>query len=676
MSSTEKKITTMITKFTHRHHTFTPPNKPSSHTHTTHSHTHLLLLEGQLEAQVAEDGVGGVAAGRAHDATARVRACAAEVELLHRRAVGAVAKGRAGVAELVQAEGAVEDVAAVQAKDALQVQRAEHVAANDRVREARRKLVDNAADAVGEGVLEGLVGPVADLRVDVVGRILHKELHHMLAGRRDGAVQRGRDCHLNHRPRGRHAHRGLALRVLNLLHARLKVRCAAVLRPGLAVGAVGHAQEVGQLVHGQVDLEGAARVVGEAHVVLEVARQRAGLFLVARVPAQPRHQLQERVVRRRPAHHHLGVEHRPIRHLHARGLGLLLPLLVHDFLDGGIDLQLCARLARRGRNGRGDCAHAALHIGPHALAARSLAHDVVQQHIGRAGVRRAAHGADDGVGRQRRLENLALKPPVQHVRGRRSEELVEGHKRLPVLEGGPEELVDLLEGAQALRERADKEVWRGTIEERLDDGAGLVEELLVARVSLCVLLGELGDGAEVVGLVCAEDQALAAVRSVDVRWREGGRAARQVLEAVADELEVLDDLRPQQAGQVRGARELEAGHHLLGHRRAAEHVPPLQHKDVQAGLGHVCRRDERVVAAANDDDVAVFLRRRRKAAGRRQVLLGHALLHLLGGDVRDVVRARVALREPVDLGLWGAVWRHWQDVLAVAAGLCVAGGCA
>ena len=54
---------------------------------------------------------------------------------------------------------------------------------------------------------------------------------------------------------------------------------------------------------------------------------------------------------------------------------------------------------------------------------------------------------------------------------------------------------------------------------------------------------------------------------------------------------------------VRDGRGLEAGVELLRHRRAAQHVAPLQHQRLEAGLREQGRGDEAVVAAADDDDV-------------------------------------------------------------------------
>src|SRR5213593_5206987 len=57
--------------------------------------------------------------------------------------------------------------------------------------------------------------------------------------------------------------------------------------------------------------------------------------------------------------------------------------------------------------------------------------------------------------------------------------------------------------------------------------------------------------------------------------RERGRVARQHLEPVPRELELADDLGPEQAVHVRRRGDLVARPHLLGDARAAEHLAAL-----------------------------------------------------------------------------------------------------
>ena len=86
------------------------------------------------------------------------------------------------------------------------------------------------------------------------------------------------------------------------------------------------------------------------------------------------------------------------------------------------------------------------------------------------------------------------------------------------------------------------------------------------------------------------------------KGREGRRAARQQLEAVAVQLELANDLRTQQAVDVRGGRDLVARPDLFGDAGAADQLAPLEHHALararQIGRGH-----ERVVPGADEDDV-------------------------------------------------------------------------
>src|SRR5262249_20576824 len=74
-------------------------------------------------AEGTEDLARGVVSGSPGYAATRMRAGAAHVQALQRPAVVAVAEHRARGEQLIEAEGAVEDVAAGQAEGALEVER-------------------------------------------------------------------------------------------------------------------------------------------------------------------------------------------------------------------------------------------------------------------------------------------------------------------------------------------------------------------------------------------------------------------------------------------------------------------------------------------------------------------------------------------------------------------------
>ena len=76
---------------------------------------------------------------------------------------------------------------------------------------------------------------------------------------------------------------------------------------------------------------------------------------------------------------------------------------------------------------------------------------------------------------------------------------------------------------------------------------------------------------------------------------------------MARQVELADDLGPQQRDDVRADRELEAREDLFGDGRAAEHVPPLEHEHLAPRAREIGRVHEAVVAAADDDDVVVVM---------------------------------------------------------------------
>ena len=90
---------------------------------------------------------------------------------------------------------------------------------------------------------------------------------------------------------------------------------------------------------------------------------------------------------------------------------------------------------------------------------------------------------------------------------------------------------------------------------------------------------------------------------VAVRHRRERAVERQDFEAVSRQIEVADDLRPQQRHDVRADRELEAGKDFFGDGGAAEHVAPLEHEDLPARAREVGGGGQPVVASADDDGV-------------------------------------------------------------------------
>src|SRR3954449_8256112 len=101
------------------------------------------LARGERTAQlppalVVEDALGGVVPAGGHHAAARVRARAAQVETLDGRRVLGERRRRPHERHLVEPLLALEDVAAEQAEDPLEVRRGEHLVVDDRVLYVRR----------------------------------------------------------------------------------------------------------------------------------------------------------------------------------------------------------------------------------------------------------------------------------------------------------------------------------------------------------------------------------------------------------------------------------------------------------------------------------------------------------------------------------------------------------
>ena len=120
------------------------------------------------------------------------------------------------------------------------------------------------------------------------------------------------------------------------------------------------------------------------------------------------------------------------------------------------------------------------------------------------------------------------------------------------------------------------------------------------------MLRVLADHLHVLLFVVAEQQVVAVAGRVEVARHH------QRHEPVLDQVELVDDLGPQQAQRVGERGEREPGPQLLGDGRAADERALLEDERPQAGLGQVRRVGQAVVAAADDDRVV----RRRGAAGR------------------------------------------------------------
>src|SRR5690606_10356606 len=138
-------------------------------------------------AQVFQDLAGRVASRQAGDAAARVAAGAAQVQAAERTAVIALPQQRARAEHLVEAERAVEDVAAEQADAALQVERAQRLVAEHAAGEVRRVLVHGVDHQLRHRVAMRV--PAAVLVADDRIHLLAEQAGDVLARWRQGVVQ-------------------------------------------------------------------------------------------------------------------------------------------------------------------------------------------------------------------------------------------------------------------------------------------------------------------------------------------------------------------------------------------------------------------------------------------------------------------------------------------------------
>ena len=192
------------------------------------------------------------------------------------------------------------------------------------------------------------------------------------------------------------------------------------------------------------------------------------------------------------------------------------------------------------------------------------------------------------------LHDVGLEVVVEQVgaaAGQEPHQVVEG------LLVGPAQLLDHPGDVGLVGRVVAEDVGRSGVEQRHGQLDDLLEVVLPAVVAVDVALAVAGDLLVVELLVLGQQEVVAVVHR-----REVGRH-QQRHEAVLDQLELLDDLRPQQAQRVGERGEREPGVQLLGDRGSADEPAPLEHEHVEPRLGEVRRVRQAVVASADHDRV-------------------------------------------------------------------------
>ena len=142
-----------------------------------------------------------------------------------------------------------------------------------------------------------------------------------------------------------------------------------------------------------------------------------------------------------------------------------------------------------------------------------------------------------------------------------------------------------------------EQVRRRRVQEWLDRLADHLHVVRVLVVCVGVVLAVPGDLLQVLVVVLAQPQVVA------VLHRGEGRRHQERHEPVLGQLELVDDVGPEEAQGVREGREPEARVELLGDRRAADERAALEDQGLEPRFRQVGAVDEAVVAAADDDGV-------------------------------------------------------------------------
>ena len=472
--------------------------------------------------------------------------------------------------QLLEGQLSLEDVALGEPRDALDVGGRQDLAMEN----ARRQIGRVASQGGDHRVPEGLALGVVPAAVQGVGRILDEDAHHVLARWCHAGIDHRRDHDVHVRVARELAILRVVVGALQVCEARAdRDRSPQVWSDPRQAG------QVGQPVERQVHLARGATELVAAHTLDQVVGKLLGL-----------HQLGEREPRIEPRHHDLGRDLLAALERHAGRLAVA----GEDALHRGAGADRRAERLGGPRDALADGTRAALLESPGAECAVDLSHVMVEQHVGGAGRARPQEGADDSARRLGGLERIELEPLVEVVGAAHGHELVE---RVEALGAERAEVTAQPQEAHHVRGGERGRIGGHHAQDRLHRHRHVVHEP-----------PEQHRGVGVVRRMPAQ----LAPRLVGIRPRgevvavvEWGHGAfeRQDLQAVARQVQVADDLRSQQAHDVREDRELEPREHLFGHRGSTEQRAPLQHQHGSPRARQVGGGDEPVVTTADHDGV-------------------------------------------------------------------------
>ena len=323
------------------------------------------------------------------------------------------------------------------------------------------------------------------------------------------------------------------------------------------------------LVGGDVHLEGRRKRAERVDLTQQLRGQVAG-----------RHQSPEQCGRRGIGGHDPGAKFAPVDRAHALRTAGVHQHLGHRCLGG----DLHAKAGSRARDRRGDAAHTAAHEPPTARPL-VLAHEVMHEHVCRAGGLRAREGADRGVVREQALDRVVLEPGRQIVVGTLGQQVEHPVGTIADRAMTPQQGGALLEATPAAH-RVDR-----CLEQQLPhDDCGLLEITRELRIDFRVVTREAREfGLGLVDVVTEDDVVVGAQGAEQI-------VGRQYLQPERVQFQIPDDPWMQQAHHIGKSRGAKSRAELLGHGGATHDLAAFQNEGLQTRLGEVGAADEPVVS--------------------------------------------------------------------------------
>src|SRR6266404_1012645 len=477
-------------------------------------------------APVFEDDLAGDAAGRAHDAAARMRSGTAHIKVVDRSAIVSPPRNWAEKEKLFEGEFALEDVALGQAEFALEVERREDLAADDNLFYVGGML----GDGVHDGVAEGFAMLIPSTLREFVGRVLHETGHDVLARRRDAGVGETGNDDVDVGLAGVTAVLGIVVGALHVLDAGGDGNCSA------QMGALaGQAFEIGERVESEIHFAGGAAEFVAADAFEEVIREFIG-----------REKFLEGEMRVDAGGNYAGGNFFAGFESNAGSA----TVLYEDFVDGG----LCADFHTEFAGGCGDSVAdgtgAAAAESPGTEGAVDFAHVVMKENVSRAGGADAEEGPDDAGSGHGGFEDVGLEPLVEEIGGTHGHELDEG-----VALVGREIAKTLAEEVEALEVTGMQggRIGRDHGEDGLHEAAHRGHHLGEFVVGFGVEAGVAANFALRAGVVIHAPEVVAVVHGSE------GAVEGEYFEAVAREIEFANDFWAQERDDVGTFGEEEAG---------------------------------------------------------------------------------------------------------------------